>query len=392
MVMRFVLLFLLLFPPVYAASVTAFVSPDSSFAILKDFLTGTNAVKIATYTFTSSGIAELLPANATILVDDSPVGGLTDESMAIFCVLTKKGVGVYLYSGNLRFMHAKYAIKDNAALVTSENFGDDGFPKNPNHGNRGWGVVVEDDNMTKQLEAVFLSDITDSKRFICDGNYSIEKNTQTGTYNPIFQSQRFENQSISLIIAPNAIQPLIDLIDSAHSRILVEQFYIYRYFDRKTKSANPLLEALINASRKGVNVSILLDSFYYNVESGDPASNLYTAEYISNVSKALPIESRLIDLSNGILKLHNKGMIADNSVLISSINWNENSPMRNRETGVIIKGDAADYFASVFNYDFYPENRMTGFATARNYIGIGLVLLIIILFFWMRKRSKISTS
>jgi phosphatidylserine/phosphatidylglycerophosphate/cardiolipin synthase-like enzyme len=52
--------------------------------------------------------------------------------------------------------------------------------------------------------------------------------------------------------------------------------------------------------------------------------------------------------------VHNKGMIVDNtSVLISSINWNENSVTRNREAGLIIENEEiALYYAEVFFYDW----------------------------------------
>ncbi|GAI26212.1 unnamed protein product [marine sediment metagenome] len=47
-------------------------------------------------------------------------------------------------------------------------------------------------------------------------------------------------------------------------------------------------------------------------------------------------------------------MIVDNtSVLISSINWNENSVTRNREAGIIIENEEiALYYAEVFFYDW----------------------------------------
>ena len=378
---------ILLSSPVHAANVTAFVSPDSGFAALKDFLAGSKDIKIASYTFTSMDIADLLTGkNATIIADDSPVGGLTNESRHIFCSL--KNASIYLYSGPLRFMHAKYIISGDKVLVSSENFGDSGFPASPTHGNRGWGAVVEDRNISMALKEIFAEDLKNSKKFSCDRNYTVKREQITGSYRPVFAAKKYAGGA-SLIIAPNAIKPLADLINSAKSRIMVEQFYIYRYFDRKTKSDNPLLEALIDAARRGVNVSVLLDSFYYNVESEDPNSNLYTAEYANNISKSerLPMEARLIDLSGGIEKLHNKGLIIDDSVLISSINWNENSPARNREIGILIKGEAADYFREVFNHDFYAENRMTGFAAARNYIGVVLIPAIIIFLFWLRKRS-----
>ncbi len=47
-------------------------------------------------------------------------------------------------------------------------------------------------------------------------------------------------------------------------------------------------------------------------------------------------------------------MIVDNkSVLISSINWNENSVTRNREAGIIIENeDVVQYYTDVFFYDW----------------------------------------
>ena len=47
-------------------------------------------------------------------------------------------------------------------------------------------------------------------------------------------------------------------------------------------------------------------------------------------------------------------MIVDNkSVLISSINWNENSVTKNREAGIIIEYEkVAQYYTDVFFYDW----------------------------------------
>ncbi len=367
---------LLLLSPVHAATVTTFVSPDSSFATLKDFLVDANELKIASYTFTSTDIAELLPAGTVILVDKSPAGGMPQESKAIFCELEKRGVSIYLYSGQLRFMHAKYAVKGSEALITSENFGGDGFPVSGS-GNRGWGVVVEDDGIAKELREIFDADVKSSRKFTCDGNYTIRTKSADAGYAPVFTQKRFERQNASLIVAPNALPPLLELLNSAKRRVLVEQLYIYRYFDKGKPS--PLLGALVSAAMRGVNVSVLLDGSYYNVERSDKNSNYYTNLYLNNISG---IESKLLLA----LTLHNKGAIADDAVLVSSINWNENSPTRNREIGVIIKGEAADYFAGAFYYDF-TGNKMTGFVTAKNAIGIGLVVMIIAVLVWIRKKS-----
>jgi phosphatidylserine/phosphatidylglycerophosphate/cardiolipin synthase-like enzyme len=54
-------------------------------------------------------------------------------------------------------------------------------------------------------------------------------------------------------------------------------------------------------------------------------------------------------------------IVDGNSVLVSSINWNENSPMNNREAGVIIEDpDAAAYYLRVFEEDWKNEYRPAG--------------------------------
>jgi len=81
------------------------------------------------------------------------------------------------------------------------------------------------------------------------------------------------------------------------------------------------------------------------------------AAYINTLAERenLPLEARLIAFeSNGPVKIHNKGVIIDGEkVLVSSINWNENSPSFNREAGVIIEhAGAGQYYTAVFEDDW----------------------------------------
>lgn len=74
-------------------------------------------------------------------------------------------------------------------------------------------------------------------------------------------------------------------------------------------------------------------------------------------SDNLPLEARCADLeASGLEKIHNKGVIVDDrAVLVSSINWNTNSPGFNREAGVIIEQPVvARYFRTVFDADWSP--------------------------------------
>ncbi|MDD4126944.1 MAG: phospholipase D-like domain-containing protein, partial [Methanomicrobium sp.] len=118
---------------------------------------------------------------------------------------------------------------------------------------------------------------------------------------------------------------------------------------------NPYLEAAISAARRGLEVRILFDSYWYNTE-GD-SDNDEMAEYINAVAESenLTLKAALIDLDSlGAEKIHNKAVIVDGeSVLISSVNWNENSPSYNREAGVILSGGGVgEYYEEVFDYDW----------------------------------------
>jgi phosphatidylserine/phosphatidylglycerophosphate/cardiolipin synthase-like enzyme len=95
--------------------------------------------------------------------------------------------------------------------------------------------------------------------------------------------------------------------------------------------------------------------------------------------------------------MHNKGVIVDNtSVLVSSINWNEHSVMRNREVGIIISNESvAQYYAQVFFYDWdisqgniKPYNAMS-FSWGENtiYIVILFTMTFIIIIRDWRKRE-----
>jgi cardiolipin synthase A/B len=94
----------------------------------------------------------------------------------------------------------------------------------------------------------------------------------------------------------------------------------------------------------------------------------------------IPLEAKCIDLSvSPVEKIHNKGVIVDDErVLVSSINWNSNSPNFNREAGVIIDHPGvARYFREVFDDDWNPIANMP--MPKADYVKIGIVALVIVI-------------
>ena len=136
------------------------------------------------------------------------------------------------------------------------------------------------------------------------------------------------------------------MIDSANESINIEQLYIYKNW---TDRINPFVERLINKSKNGIDIKVILN--YNPVYEETNYKNNLTKQYLEEYG----IEVKFIYTNSSYFSnVHNKGMIIDNkSVLISSINWNENSFINNREAGIIIENeDIARYYLDVFFYDW----------------------------------------
>jgi len=106
---------------------------------------------------------------------------------------------------------------------------------------------------------------------------------------------------------------------------------------------------LVNKSKQGVDVKVILN-YDPNYKSTNDKCN-QTKQYLEGYG----IEVKFVFTNwSYFTNIHNKGMIVDNkSVLISSINWNEDSVTLNREAGIIINNeDVARYYSNVFFHDW----------------------------------------
>jgi len=81
------------------------------------------------------------------------------------------------------------------------------------------------------------------------------------------------------------------------------------------------------------------------------------------------------------LNIHNKGLIVDDKVLISSINWGENSVRNNREIGIIIENEnISNYFKKIFYYDWNYGMEKKG--------GYDFIILTILAIFLIARRKN----
>lgn len=346
----------------------AFVSPDCSRTIILDTInTAKSSIRLNIYEFTDEEFAIALAGAAgrgvetSVLLEGGPVGGLpSGEGLAALTIMNRGGNVLVMGTtddahAKYRYNHAKYLILDNSTvIITSENFKPHSIPPAGLSGNRGWGVLLADPGIAQYFGEVFAQDSTggDVVPFNPEGSVTDDEPLPDNPYGVEFEPFSFTGATVTPVLSPDTSSLVTDLIRSAGRTIAIEQAYISNW---SGEQENPYLSEALDAARRGVSVRILLDSSWFNIMETDDNDEM--VEYINMIAAAesLPLEARCADLeSNNIEKIHNKGVIVDGqTVLVGSINWNENSPSFNREAAVIIEHPgAASYFESVFNDDW----------------------------------------
>ncbi|MFW6142539.1 MAG: phospholipase D-like domain-containing protein [Candidatus Saliniplasma sp.] len=357
----------------YEGNTTAFVSPDNSHGVMMDFLEDVEeSLKISIYELRNRKITNRISdlakngVEVKILAEGDPVGGLSEEVNMCLGEIKESGgevhlIGRYGYSP-YRFLHSKLMIADDErVLVSSENFGYTGYPLNPTYGNRGWGVVLENSKVAEYYSQMFYSDFKYGYELVGGDNEEFEE--ESTDHWAGFHSRNFEPQEVNgavevePVISPDTSKKgIIDMINSAEESIYVQQFYIRQWGYEE----NPFISNIIKRAKEGVEVKILLDSTWYNL--GDYTNGTGNDDYVEELrdisrNKGVDLEAKLISDEHGLSKVHNKGMIVDETkVLVSSINWNSNSVLQNREVGVIIdNNDIGEYFSDIFLSDWRDD-------------------------------------
>jgi len=370
-------------------TVTTFVSPDSSDEVFLSVIgNASREILLNVYEFSSPAMADALArarargVMVTVLVEGGPVGGIAEEEKAALWDLNQSGIPVYalVSTGNAhapyRYDHAKYVVIDRTTvLVVSENFKYNGFAPEGISGNRGWGVVLYDPATAAYFTTVFQEDLRSPSVVPYSGGPGRREVISTETHTPVFHPQTFTGATVRPVLAPDTSSQVTALIASAEKSIEIEEAYIT---NETRLTLNPYLAAAIDAARRGVRVRVLLDSYWYNTEGNNDNDEMVAIINRIAAAEDLPLEGRLADLETSRLaKIHNKGVIVDGrKVLVSSINWNSNSPNFNREAGVIIDHPGvAGYFMSVFEDDWNPSVRAPGPGT--DYTKIAAALLVV---------------
>lgn len=371
----------------FDGEVTAFVSPDSSFATLTNLMDDAEE-KIYVYMYTVDNFS-LIPSfkkasedniDIKLIVEKKPAGGMNNNELEFLYHINDLGGEIRLADKPYVFNHQKLIIIDDCVIISSENLGYSGLPVDNTYGNRGFWIAIHDEDVTDYYLNLFNSDWDNSEEF---EGYKSQKSfindltgqvyTPSGNYRPSHESKTIYGHFVVYpVIGPDFSlkdNPVLDAINESKDQILVEIFYIDLLWND-----NLILNEIINASKRGTEVYILLDSSDYNTEH-DKIDNDDFVRFIEDLAdeKGYPIHAQLMNM-DGILRLHNKSMIIDDAVFVSSFNWNENSFSNNREVGILVENeDLSRYYEKVFWDDW--GKRTTNYGSVILIISVAVILV-----------------
>lgn len=335
-------------------TVEAFVLPDEPERAIEFLANASERILLSGYTVTSARVVETLieaqeqGVDVQVLAEANPVGGLPEAGADAFDRLVEAGISVQVFSGEpsrYRYHHAKYAVADGKALVSTENWKPSGLGGQES---RGWGVITAQRAIVDGLVETFRADAD----WVDTQNWTAAEDVTTTTddgstadYPSTFEASTLPVERTQLLLAPdNAEETLLQAINGARDSLDIKQVRI-------GDPNFPLLRATLRAAERGVRVRILLSGAWYA-----EAENRQMKRWLEEQAAAaeLPLSVRIADPDGRFGKIHAKGVIVDGErTFVGSINWGNNSLRNNREVGLLLDGpDVGDYFTAVFESDW----------------------------------------
>lgn len=372
------------------ATLTVAIGPEGLYQPLASLLSqAEDTLDLSLYTLEHQALTAQIAATAKrgvvvrLLLEGSPPGGISDYQKWCVSQIVEAGGDVrYLaaldeapngYRPRYRFSHAKYGIVDGRiAFNGTENFGMDSMPlpaATAVGGRRGFYLITDATPIVTALQTIFATDWA-PERFLDLYPYTPSHEKYGGppadftiptpvTY-PVTAAPfavpvaahgvgRFQ-----IVSAPeDATQPtngLHALIARAGAgdAIHVMQLYEHKHWGATTSNPvadpNPRLLALIDAARRGAQVTMLLDSYFDDADS--LRSNQATVDYLNLVAttEGVPLRARVGNPTLGGIhaKLFLLQIGDERWSAVGSLNGSEVSHKLNREV-VVLTDMAAIY-------------------------------------------------
>lgn len=374
-------------------TLTAASAPDNSGPLLYTLVDeAKRSIKLTGYQFNSKELAARLVAavqqgvRVQVAIERNPGGSdMYDSDKEAQEILHKGGVDIIYYhkwDGDLssRFnpTHAKYAIfDDEAVLLGTGNYTTSVWPVTPECGNREWMAVLRGSSDVVQLfseiwESDFGSDAADLRGYSEQLDRPLAPDTYDSgpciRYTPVKAEPLTVTgeATVTRILSPDNTldreNGFLGLLRGAKSELLVSAAYIYKWWGPASASENftqypqPYLTEIVAAARRGVAVKVLLDARHARADS--LRDNQHVVAYLNELAhkENLKLEARLVSMAGtGIGRTyHNKSLIVDDAVVISSINGSENSFRYAREVALKVAGVPAftGYYRDLFLADW----------------------------------------
>lgn len=363
-------------PNAYTATVTPFLFPDSGgIPIYRALEKAEKSVFIEMYELRSPNIYALLielenkGVEVTILHEGNPVGNTVPEFASNMKALIDAGGEVRFIGGTAydRYdnVHAKYAIIDmETVIITSENWSgsncngeidNEPYVGGNSNGNRGWGVIVDCPDYALYMKDVFdhdnLPDFKDTYDFNDKYSYTTAASL---TYTA---PEQVDFKSYTATITPvlsndNSYAAFEYIIGNATERVYSQQQSLSSYYANLGETSPVMMMAKQANANPGMDAKFILGEGKNDTQKQEAIRQVLLVNSSTAISAATMASPYV----------HNKGVIGDDMVLVSSINWTPTSVENNRETGVIIKSqEVSDYFANAFNRDFERYYTYDGF-------------------------------
>ena len=251
------------------------------------------------------------------------------------------------------YFHSKIAVKDNETVwIGSGNWKSSSHPTSDYSGNREWGIIIENSDIAEMILQRMDWDENPLHNHVLSYQSSMKPNGWTtpipvGDQQPYGEFTPYTGSfSGKILTCPDdCMEGLVESINSADESIHLSlaSFDLDWYWGW---GENPILEALKQRAESGVKIHMVIDDTYSNPETRE-AIDMFNNDW--NRTNGWDTSAVIMNTDSVVDSLHNKGMIIDGeSVLISSINWNANSILRNREMGIIIDNEeiASVYLSS----------------------------------------------
>lgn len=344
--------------------VTAAVSPDSSFLFLKEFIDRAKSTLIIyIYDISAPYLLDLLAAAKKRRVKIYAMFDANSFGNAELAALKEVAVSVKAApsSGDrsvFTVCHQKFLIIDGrTVIIESANWAKSSVPqiKIPGtfkKGNREWFIRFDDAGIANWFTGLFNADFKIPPKPSAAVQIAApldQSDLLIGAAAPapgrLFKSKDVKDPAgatITPIVSPdNYLKEVKALLKTAERSVCLQQQYVLA-----GKGIKDLLEIIAQrrAHKSKLELRIITSAAF--AKNWEATKKTLDAAGMLGALRALSTRS--------FTHCHNKGVIVDDTaVVVSSTNWSENSVMRAREAGVLVRSkEIARYYRDVFDLDW----------------------------------------